>query len=114
MDDTKLLVFRSGDRQYGVPLGAVSAVIGQVGDQGPPRPASVFRALPAGGGKQASQTAVLLHLGGIQLIILVDKVLKVVSAAEATAQSPRTAAGILRLYALPAGSRSALGTRHCD
>lgn len=104
MDDSKLLVFRAGGHDYGVPLSAVSAVIGRINSL-EPSPAAAVPKLSLTGGNRAGQTAILLNIGSIQLFILVDRVIKVTSAADAVAHTPGTAVGAFRLYRFPAARR---------
>lgn len=105
MDDTKLLIFRSGSHKYGVPIEAVSAVIGITGGERPSVPAALPLIPLAGGCRKAGQALIILHIDGIQLALVVDKIIKVTSLATDANHAPKTAVGAFRFYRFPTARR---------
>lgn len=88
MEETKLIIFRWGAEEYGIPVENVSGIISNAGTnglsifenvegaihlQGKPIPISDMDGSFNAGGKMS---AIIIHLNGIQILITADEVIQ--------------------------------------
>ena len=82
MEETKLLIFRWGNKKYGIPVEDVSGIISNAGPNG----LSIFEKVKKpihlqgepvlGCNGEARKSAIITHATGVQILIIVDEVLE--------------------------------------
>lgn len=74
MEETQLLIFRSGSEKYGIPIEDVSGIIANAGVNGLSMVGELERAVDTQSGEKKS--AIIAHMNGVQILIIVDEIIQ--------------------------------------